>query len=217
MIHCSGIFLALLTFLTVCFLLFLPAEMHSVHSFISLFHSDDLPQLKLNKLIKVNSKKTNCFVFMERWKGFVQHLSSINAAFEESRCLAISLLSESIKDLKNQKITWWEGGFLSWTLGVSFPRDLCFNVLWTHLSQHIHIWSSGAGDVTNDTIRVINGGHSEKHIHFAQNLFCFIYSFLFCNQGMILLWPFEIFLAPLPSCIQLSVHFWTQFLFHDPL
>lgn len=42
---------------------------------------------------------------MERWKGFVQHLSSINAAFEGSRCLAISLLSESIKDLKKQKVT----------------------------------------------------------------------------------------------------------------
>lgn len=105
MIHCSGIFLALLTFLTVCFLLFLPAQMHSVHFFISLFHPDDLLQLKLNKLIKVDSKKTNCFVFMKRWKGFVQHLSSINAAFEESRCFAISLLSESIKDLKKQKIT----------------------------------------------------------------------------------------------------------------
>lgn len=192
MIHCSGVFLALLTILTVCFFLFLPSEMLSAHFLISLFHPDDLLQLKLNILIKVDSKKTNCFVFMGRWKGFVQHLSSINAAFEESRCLAISLLSESIKDLKKQKITWWEGVFLSRTLGVSFPRDLCFNVLWTHLSKHIHIWSSGAGDVTNDTIRVINGGHSEKHIHFAQNLFCFIYSFLFCNQGVILLWPFEI-------------------------
>lgn len=31
MIHYYGIFLALLTLLTVCFLLFLPAEMHSVH------------------------------------------------------------------------------------------------------------------------------------------------------------------------------------------
>lgn len=216
MIHCSGIFLALPAILTVCFFLFLPSEMHSVHFFISLFHPDDLLQLKLHILIKVDSKKTNCFVFMGHWKGFVQHLPSTNAAFEEPRCLAISLLSESIKDLKKQKITWWEGGFLSRTLGVSFPRDLCFNVLWTHLSKHIHIWSFGAGDVTNDTIRVINAGHSEN-IHFAQNLFCFIYSFPFCNQGVILPWPFEILPGTSSFMHLLSVHFWVQFLFHDSL
>lgn len=58
-------------------------------------------------------------------------------------------------------------------VAVSFPRDLCINVLWTHLSKYMHIWSSRE-DVNNDAISAINGGHTEKCIYLEQKLFCFI-------------------------------------------
>jgi len=56
--------------------------------------------------------------------------------------------------------------------------------------------------VTNDAISVINGGPTEKHIYFAQNLFCIIYNFPYCNQEEILSWPFEIHSSTPPFMLQ---------------
>lgn len=66
--------------------------------------------------------------------------------------------------------------------------------------------------MTNDTISAINGGHTEKHIYCSENLFCFIYNFSCCNQGVILLWLFEILHAS-----SFPYHFWTKFFFYDLL
>lgn len=142
-------------------------------------------------------------------------MSSINATFEESRCLAISPLSESINDLKNQRIT-WEGVsfcpehrvFHFWEIYVSMFFEPIFQntCIFDHPEKMWLMIQS-----------VINGGHIENHIYFAWNLFCFIYSFSCCNQGEILLWPFEMFSSTPPFmhhafCVTFGLNF-----SYDPL